>query len=148
MMEAKEKLLGLKDKMIDSLEAWADNRIDDFVSQNPNLKVASVYMKRGAKNYLARERGKIENVIDNAALFICDEDGNVDGDMLFKDMMTMFKDMEETPFGKGLFQGTIGKGTIRLKLPDNPVFNLMFGNTGAIKITEADFIELKELFNA
>lgn len=148
MMEAKEKLLGLKDKMIDSLEAWADNRIDDFVSQNPNLKVASVYMKRGAKNYLARERGKIENVIDNAALFICDEDGNIDADMLFKDMMTMFKDMEETSFGKGLFQGTIGKGTIRLKLPDNPVFNLMFGNTGAIKITEADFIELKELFNA
>lgn len=148
MMEAKEKLSGLKDKMIDSLESWADNRIDDFVSQNPNLKVASVYMKRGAKNYLARERGKIENVIDNAALFICDEDGNIDADMLFKDMMTMFKDMEETPFGKGLLQGTIGKGTIRLKLPDNPVFNLMFGNTGAIKITEADFIELKELFNA
>lgn len=146
-MEAKDKLISLKDKIIDSLEVWADNRIDDFVSQNPNLKVTSVYMKRGAKNYLTRERDKIENVIDNASLFICDEDGNIDADMLFKDMMTMFKDMDETPFGTGFLQGTIGKGMIRFKLPDNPVFNLMFGNTGAIKITEADFIELKDLFN-
>lgn len=146
-MEAKEKLLDLKNKTIDSLEVWIDGRIDDFVAQNPNLKIASVYMKRGAKNYLARERGKIENVIDNAALFICDEQGNIDTDMLFKDMMTMFREMDETPFGKGLVQGTVGKGIIRLKLPDNPIFNLMFGNTGAIKITEADFLELKELFN-
>lgn len=146
-MEAKENLLDLKNKTIDSLEVWIDGRIDDFVAQNPNLKIASVYMKRGAKNYLARERGKIENVIDNAALFICDEQGNIDTDMLFKDMMTMFREMDETPFGKGLVQGTVGKGIIRLKLPDNPIFNLMFGNTGAIKITEADFLELKELFN-
>lgn len=147
-MEVKENLLDFKDRAIDSLETWIDGRIDDFVSQNPNFRVASIYMKRGAKNYLSREREKIENTIDKAALFLCDEEGNIDSDMLFKDMMTMFRDMEETPFGKGLFQGTIGKGTIRLKLPDNPVFNLMFGNTGAIKITEADFIELKELFNA
>lgn len=147
-MEAKDKMISLKDKMIDSLEAWADNRIDDFVTQNPKMKVASIYMKRGAKNYLARERGKLEDTIDSASLFICDEEGNVDADMLFNDMMTMFREMEETTFGKGLLQGTIGKGVIRFKLPDNPIFNLMFGNTGAIKITEADFLELKDLFNA
>ena len=129
-MEAKEKLLDFKDKAINSLETWVDGRIDDFVTQNPNLKTASIYMKRGAKNYLARERG------------------NIDADMLFKDMMTMFREMEETTFGKGFLQGTIGKGVVRFKLPNNPVFNLMFGNTGAIKITEADFLELKELFNA
>ena len=74
-MDVKDNITGLKDKMIDSLEVWADNRIDDFVSQNPNLKVASVYMKRGAKNYLARERGKIGDMIDSASLFICDEEG-------------------------------------------------------------------------
>lgn len=147
-MEMKDKLIEFKDKAIDSLEVWIDGRIDDFVSQNPNMKIASIYMKRGAKNYLARERGNIEKTIDNAALFICDEEGNIDSDMLFDDMMTMFRDMDETTFGKGLVKGTIGKGIIRFKLPDNPVFNLMFGNTGAIKITEADFLELKELFNA
>lgn len=147
-MDVKDKLIGFKDKAINSLEVWIDGRIDDFVSQNPNMKVASIYMKRGAKNYLARERGKIEKTIDNAALFICDEEGNIDSDMLFNDMLTMFKEMDEIPFGKSIIQGTIGKGTIRFNLPDNPVFNLMFGNTGAIKITEADFLELKELFNA
>ena len=83
-MEAKEKLLDFKDKAINSLETWVDGRIDDFVTQNPNLKTASIYMKRGAKNYLARERGKIENTIDNAALFICDEEGNIDEIDIYK----------------------------------------------------------------
>ena len=147
-MEVKDKLIGLKDKAIDSLGLWIEGRIDDFVSQNPGMKVASVYMKRGAKNYLARERGRIEKTIDNAALFICDEEGNIDSDMLFNDMLTMFKEMEETPFGKGIIQGTIGKGVVRFKLPDGPIFNLLFGNTGAIKITEADLLELKELFTS
>lgn len=147
-MNVKDNISGLKDKLIDSLEVWADNRIDDFVSQNPNLKIASVYIKRGAKNYLAKKRGKLGEMIDNASIFICDEEGNIDSDMLFDDMMKMFRDMDETPFGKGILQGTIGKGVIRFKLPDNPIFTLMFGNTGAIKITEADFLELKELFNS
>ena len=145
-MEVKSNLINFKEKLANSFEVWADGRIDDFVVQNPNLKIASVYMKRGVKNYLVKEKGKIDGMIDSAALFLCDEEGNIDADMLFNDMLTMFRDMDEMPFGKGFLQGTIGKGVLRFQLPDNPVFNLLFGNTGAIKITDADFIELKELF--
>lgn len=145
-MEAKSKLVDLKNKAIDSLEIWINERIDDLAAQNPQMKVASVYLKRGAKNYLTKERSKIEGMIDSAALFICDENGNIDADLLFNDMMSMFREMDELPFGKGFVHGTIGKGAIRFQLPDNPVVNLLFGNTGALKITENDFMELKSLF--
>ena len=53
--------------------------------------------------------------------------------------------MEEMPFGKGFIRGTIGKGSIRFALPDNPITSILFGKTGAIKITDADLMELKKL---
>lgn len=146
-MEAKEKITEFKEKAFDALESWMEGRIDDFASNNPKMKIASIYMKRGARNYLARERGKIGQAIDNASLFLCDENGNIDSDLLFDDLITMFKEMDETEFGKGFIRGTIGKGVIRFELPDNPVMNLLFGDTGAIKITEDDFLELKELLS-
>lgn len=145
-MQVKTKITDLKERLSDSIETWAEGRIDDFVTQNPNLKIASIYMKRGMRNYLAREKGRIDEMVDNAALFICDEEGNVDAKMLFDDFLTIFRGMEETPFAKGFIRGTIGKGVVRIQLPDNPAFNMLFGNTGGIKITETDLIELKNLF--
>lgn len=145
-MEAKKNITELKEKLAESLKTWMEERIDSLAAANPKLKIASVYLKRGATNYIARESGKIDKMIDDAALFICDEEGNFSPDMLFDDLMTMLREMEEVPFGSGLMQGTIGKGVIRFKLPDNPVFSLLFGDTGAIKITEADFMELKDIF--
>lgn len=144
-MEAKKNITELKDKLIDSLQLWADERIDDFASGNPRLKVASVYLKRGAKNFLVKQKDAMGTMIDNAALFLCDENGNVDADLLFNDLLAMFREMDEIPFGKGLIQGTIGKGNIRFALPNNPIKSVLFGNTGAIKITDTDLIELKKL---
>lgn len=144
-MEAKRNITELKDKLSESLQTWIDSRIDGLVSANPKLKVASVYLKRGAKNFIAKENASINDMIDNASLFLCDENGNIDADMLFNDVLAMFREMDEMPFGKGFIRGTIGKGAIRFALPDNPVTNIMFGNTGAIKITDADLIELKKL---
>ena len=145
MMEAKKSITEIKDKMADSLLLWIDDRIDTLVEANPKLKVASVYLKRGAKNYIAKERDNLNTMIDNASLFLCDENGNIDADMLFNDLIVMFREMDEMPFGKGFIRGTIGKGNIRIALPDNPVSNILFGNTGAIRITDADLIEFKKL---
>ena len=55
-MEAKKNITELKDKLADSLQLWIDERIDGLVSNNPQLKVASVYLKRGAKNFLAKQQ--------------------------------------------------------------------------------------------
>ena len=58
-MEAKKNITELKDKLADSLQLWVDERIDGLVLDNPQLKVASVYLKRGAKNFLAKQKDGI-----------------------------------------------------------------------------------------
>lgn len=68
-MEVKKNITELKDKLADSLQLWIDERIDGLVLNNPQLKVASVYLKRGAKNFLAKQKDGIGDMIDNAALF-------------------------------------------------------------------------------
>lgn len=45
-MEVKKNITELKDKLADSLQLWIDERIDGLVLNNPQLKVASVYLKR------------------------------------------------------------------------------------------------------
>lgn len=135
----------LRDKLMDTLQLWIDERIDNLADSYPKLKIASVYLKRGTKNYILRERETIGYMIDNASLFLCDENGNVDVDTLFNDLLHVFRDMDEVPFGAGFIRGTFGNGTIRFALPDNPVVNLLFGDTGAIKITDADILELKKI---
>lgn len=146
-MDAKEKLNILKDKAISSIKTCVDNRINDLVEDNPKLKIASKYIKRGVKNYITEEQHKFERMIDNVALFICDENGNIDTEMLFDDLMTMFREMDEANFNIKSIKCSIGKGVIRLELPkDALITKLFFGDIGAIRITEADFMELKDLF--
>lgn len=140
-------LAEFKDNILDAFRIWIEERVDSLAESNPRLKVASVYLKRGARNYISRERGEISGMIDNVSLFLCDENGNIDTDMLLDDLMQMFRDMEEVPFGAGLVRGTFGNGAIRFVLPDNPVINLLFGDIGAIKITDSDLLELKNLLS-
>lgn len=45
-----------------------------------------------------------------------------------------------------LLKGTIGKSVIRIALPDNPLVAFLFGETGALKVTDTDLLELKALF--
>ena len=64
----------------------------------------------------------------------------------FDDMMNIFKTMKPYKFEQGFFKGTIGEGSILLELPDNGLMNFIIGDTNAIRITEADFLELKSIF--
>lgn len=145
-MEPAEKLRALKDKFHESLHTWIDDRIDDFASKNPRLKTVSTYMKRGAKNYLSRESDKIDGYIDSAALFICDENGNIDVNMLFDDFIEIFNSMEEKEFNLGILKGNLGSGAMKIEIPNNLLTNLVFGNMGYIRIASGDLVELKELF--
>ena len=141
-----QKALELKNKVVSSLDVWGNNLIDSFVADKPKLKPLSVYIKRGLTNGLAKYDNKISKGIDNAMLFIGDKDGNYDTSKVFDDMMAMFKDMDQTDLDLGPLKATIGKGVIKLKIPDNMFTSMLFGDTGAIKITESDIIELKNLF--
>lgn len=141
-----QKALELKNKVVSSLDVWGSNLIDSFVADKPKLKPLSVYIKRGLTNGLAKYDNKISKGIDNAMLFIGDKDGNYDTSKVFDDVMAMFKDMDQTDLDLGPLKATIGKGIIKIKIPDNMFTSMLFGDTGAIKITESDLTELKNLF--
>ena len=136
----------LKKKFADSADFWIEQRIDDMAAKNPRLSVVSVYLKKGAKNWLSREKENISKYIDNAALFIADDHGEVSMDTFFDDMMNLFGTMEDMPYDYGMLRGTIGHGKIRIDIPNNILANILFGNNEAITITGEDLKEFKELF--
>lgn len=135
----------LKDKLLDSLDLWLEERIDDMIKDNTTLAVPSVYLKRGCHNIINKYEGKISEGIDNAALFLTDENGNIDAKTIFEDIMKIFSSMEETSFDLGIIKGIVGKGKVSLTLPDNILTNIVFGSNKAITLNENDFLELKDL---
>lgn len=136
----------LKEKMLSSLDTWLKGRVDEMVSDNPALSLPSVYIKRGCHNILNKYEGKISQSIDNAALFLADENGDINTNTLFADSMEIFKGLEDNTFDIGLVQGVVGKGRISITLPDNIFTNIIFGNKKTITFNENDFLELKSLF--
>ena len=48
----------LKEKLLTSLDLWADARISDMVKETPALAIPSVYMKRASHNIIAKNKDK------------------------------------------------------------------------------------------
>ena len=134
----------LKNNIPDILKNWADGRIDNLVRSNPRLSTASVYIKRGIKNYIDRESEAITRMLDNASLFLL-EDGKLDADAVFNDLMNVLNTMPETEFRTGIVRGTIGNGAVRFLMPDGLFWSILLGDTGAIKLTTDDFSLLRDL---
>lgn len=139
------KIEALKEKLMSSVDLWADAQIDDMVKGNPMLAIPSVYIKRAAHNIIAKNKGKWSEQIDNAALFIADENGIVDAGTVFDDMMQMLKAIDDYQFDIGIIHGHIGGGMISIDLPDNIAMTLLFGSKRSINITTEDFSELRSL---
>lgn len=135
----------LKEKFLGSIDMWLESRVDEMLSGNPAMAIPAVYMKRGCHNIIKKYKCKISDGIDNAAMFIADENEEINGDTLFADAMELFKGMEEAPFDMGFLTGTIGKGKVAFTLPDNVLMNVIFGNRKTITFDESDFLELKSL---
>lgn len=138
----------LKEKLLESVDVWADARIDDMVKGNPMLAIPLVYMKRAAHNIISKNKDKWDKSIENATLFLADENGNIDADTIFTDAMQMLKVVENYHFDFGIIHGHIDNGTISIDLPDNPFIAILFGSKRSINFTEEDFVELKDLITA
>lgn len=135
----------LKEKLLTSLDLWADARISDMVKENPALAIPSVYMKRASHNIIAKHKDSWGKSIDNSTLFIADEDGNIDANTIFEDMMQMLKSVEDYKFDVGFIHGHIDKGVVSIDLPDGIATAILFGSKRSINFTEEDFVELKDL---
>lgn len=138
----------LKEKLLTSLDLWADARISDMVKENPALAIPSVYMKRASHNIIAKRKDNWGKSIDNATLFIADEDGNIDADTIFSDLMQMLENISNYEFDLGFIKGRIDGGVLSIDLPDNIITTILFGSKKSISFTKTDFEELKSLITA
>jgi hypothetical protein len=138
----------LKEKLLTSLDLWADARISDMVKENPALAIPSVYMKRASHNIIAKRKDSWGKSIDNATLFIADEDGNIDADTIFSDLMQMLENISNYEFDLGFIKGRIDGGVLSIDLPDNIITTILFGSKKSISFTKTDFEELKSLITA
>ena len=138
----------LKEKLLTSLDLWADARISDMVKGNPALAIPSVYMKRASHNIIAKNKDSLGKSIDNATLFIADENGNIDADTIFTDLMQMLESISNYEFDLGFVNGRIDGGILTIDLPDNIITNILFGSKKSISFTKTDFEELKSLITA
>lgn len=138
----------LKEKLLTSLDLWADARISDMVKDNPALAIPSVYMKRASHNIIAKNKDSWGKSIDNATLFIADENGNIDADTIFTDLIQMLESISNYEFDLGFIKGRIDGGTLSIDLPDNIITNILFGSKKSISFTKTDFNELKSLITA
>lgn len=142
------KIEELKEKFLTSIDLWADARIDDLAKGNPMLAIPSVYMKRAARNVIARKKDNWGKQMDNIALFLADESGEINADTVFEDMKQMLKAIEDYHFDLGIVHGHIDGGTIYIDLPDNIVTTLLFGSKKSVGIGDDDLTELKNLITA
>lgn len=126
-----------------AIQEWVEYRIDELFPTKPQTKVL---LKRGLNNYLSKVDGKLNSMIDNSLLFITDENGTIDTDVAIDMFVDMFKEMDIQEYKIGMIPITVGKGEIVAELPHNPLLDMVVGNLGKVKITSADFLELKELF--
>lgn len=138
----------LKEKLLTSLDLWADARISDMVKENPALAIPSVYMKRASHNIIAKHKDSWGKSIDNATLFIADEEGNIDADTIFSDLMQMLENISNYEFDLGFIKGRIDRGALSIDLPDNIITTILFGSKKSISFTKDDFEELKSLITA
>ena len=123
-MELKQQALELKSRLVNSVEIWAEERVDSFVSGNTAFKPLGKYLKRGVHNIIVQKDKEITEKVEGFMLFVADENGNYDKEELFDDAMNVFKIMKPYKFEQGFLKGTIGEGSILIELPDNGLMTL------------------------
>lgn len=144
-MNLKENAHEAKKQIIDGLEEWALNIVDGFTSSNPKMTVVGVYVKNGIRNYRKKKECEIGEMIDDAALFIADEKGEVNLNKVFADLHQFMKDADDVRIDLGFTEAIIDKGSLKISIPDNWFMNMIFGSGNALVITEGDLSELKLL---
>lgn len=145
-MYNQEVVRSLKSDIKRNIKTWASSKIADLCTNRQNLKTISVYLERGLNNWLDREDARIDSIIDNIFLFIADENGKIDTDVIMDDLISIFKGMEVKQTMIGLFPVEYGAGEITISIPHNPMLDFVFGNLGCVRISVDDILEIKELF--
>lgn len=130
-----------KTDILGGLHRWLDSMVNELCDGNRMPMVLAPYLKRWINNAMHRYDAKLQSYIDTAAMFIADENGNIDSRNFITDMVQMFRSMPQRGTQIGGMRITYGEGTIEAQLPDNWLTR-MLGDVGTIRITAEDIDRL------
>lgn len=130
-----------KADMLGGIHRWLDSMVGELCDGNRMPLALAPYLKRGINNAMIRYDAKLQSYIDTAAMFIADENGNIDSRNFITDMVQMFRSMPQRGTQIGGMRITYGEGTIEAQLPDNWLTR-MLGDVGTIRITAEDIDRL------
>lgn len=140
-----DDLTKFKGEIKTAMQAWGEAKIDELF---PGKAAAKTFIKNGLNNMMTRYDQKMNEYIDYFLVFVADETGTIDSDVMVDTVAGMFKEIEpEQQYHLGVVDITIGKGELGVHLPDNILLNLLVGKRGVIKFTADDILDLKNFLN-
>lgn len=140
-----DDLIKFKGEIKTAMQQWGEAKIDELF---PGKAAAKTFMKNGLNNLMARHDQKLNEYIDYFFMFVADEKGTIDSDVMVDTVAGMFREIEpEQQYSLGLVDITIGKGELGVHLPDNMFLNMLVGKRGVVKFTADDILDFKNLLN-
>lgn len=133
----------LKGKVKTALYDWGSKKVDELF---PNKAHTRHFLKNGFRNLLAKEDARLNGWIDNLYLFVADERGEIDSDVMIDSFAGIFDEMKRKRYDLGLVEAVVGGGEVVIELPSNVLMDLFCGDAGKITFTKEDLLELKDFF--
>lgn len=125
-----------------AIQDWGESKIDELFKNS----VSKTFAKNGLNNALNRFDDKLNNGIGWLWMFLADESGVVDSDVMIDHINTMLKEMEVKEYDMGGFLLSVGHGEIAISMPKNILIDMLVG-CSKVRLTTGDINEFKNLLN-
>lgn len=140
-----EDLTKFKGELKTALQEWGEAKIDELF---PNKAAAKTFMKNGLNNLMCRYDNQMNQYLDQFFLFVADDKGVIDSDVMVDTMAGIFKEINPAQqYHLGMVDVVVGGGELAVHLPDNMFLNMLVGNKGSVKFTTDDILDFKNLLN-
>lgn len=123
-----------------AIQSWGNSKIDELFKNS----ISRTFAKNGLNNMLNRYDASMNKGIDMLWMFIADENGVVDSDVLVDNVIAMLKEMDLKEYNIMGLNMTIGKGEVAIEMPKNIFFDMLVG-CSKIRFTSNDINEFKNL---
>lgn len=129
-----------KGELKTAIQSWGNSKIDELFKNS----ISRTFAKNGLNNMLNRYDASMNKGIDMLWMFIADENGVVDSDVLVDNVIAMLKEMDLKEYNIMGLNMIVGKGEVAVEMPKNIFFDMLVG-CSKIRFTSNDINEFKNL---
>lgn len=130
-----------KGKVKGAIQQWIESKIDEMI---PGKATAKVFLKNGVNNMLARQDEKLNQWLDTAFLFVADEKGVIDSNVMVDTLVGIFEETVEKEYHFGMIDAFVGNGTVEIGVPQNLLSDMLLGGMKSVKFTKEDILDFKK----